>query len=397
MKNFNLAERLAQQQAVQLYRSSVCLESSQGVQIRIQGREYLSFASNDYLGLANHPEVVAALQEGAARWGVGGGSAPLVSGHLQPHQELENALASWTGRERALLFSSGYQANLAVISALLGTGDTLLHDRLNHASLLDAGRLSGARFSRYLHNDMDSLTNRLNRTRGNRLIATDGVFSMDGDLAPLPEICSLAQQHDAWVMVDDAHGIGVLGETGAGSLEHFGLTSKQIPVLMGTLGKALGTSGAFIAGSHELIESLIQFARPYIYSTSSSPALAYATLTSLRIAQEDTERRQHLQQLIRLFRQGAQSLGIQLMPSLTAIQPILVGDSDTAMQLARQLQEQGIWITAIRPPTVPIGSARLRITLSAAHDSAHIERLLETLAHILPSEHAQHTNGYDHD
>lgn len=386
MKNFNLAERLAQQQAAQLYRRTVCLESPQGAQIRIQGREYLSFASNDYLGLANHPEVVTALQEGAARWGVGGGAAHLVTGHLLPHQQLEEALAHWTGRERALLFSSGYQANLAVISTLLGTGDTLLHDRLNHASLLDAGRLSGARFSRYLHNDMDSLSTRLNRTRSNTLIATDGVFSMDGDLAPLPEICSLAQQHDAWVMVDDAHGIGVLGETGAGTVEHFGLTSQQVPVLMGTLGKALGTSGAFIAGSHELIESLIQFARPYIYSTSSSPALAYATLTSLRIAQEDTERRQHLQQLIALFRQGAQALGLQLMPSTTAIQPLLIGDSAQAMQLARQLQEHGLWITAIRPPTVPNGSARLRITLSAAHSTAQIEGLLEILANILPRE-----------
>ncbi len=349
MKSLNLKERLAQQQAAQLYRRPVCLESPQGVQIRIQGREYLSFASNDYLGLANHPDVVAALQQGAATWGVGGGAAHLVTGHLLPHQQLEEALAHWTGRERALLFSSGYQANLAVISALLGSGDTLLHDRLNHASLLDAGRLSGARFSRYLHNDMDSLNTRLNRARGNTLIATDGVFSMDGDLAPLPDICRLAQQQDAWVMVDDAHGIGVLGKTGAGTLEHFNLSSQEVPVLMGTLGKALGTSGAFIAGSHELIESLIQFARPYIYSTSSSPALACATLAS-------------------------------------AIQPILIGDSAQAMRLAQQLQEHDLWITAIRPPTVPNGSARLRITLSAAHSTAHIERLLETLANILPKE-----------
>lgn len=386
MKNFNLAKRLAQQQAAQLYRRPVCLESPQGAQIRIQGREYLSFASNDYLGLANHPDVVAALQQGAATWGVGGGAAHLVTGHLLPHQQLEEALAHWTGRERALLFSSGYQANLAVISALLGSGDTLLHDRLNHASLLDAGRLSGARFSRYLHNDMDSLSTRLSRARGNTLIATDGVFSMDGDLAPLPDICRLAQQQDAWVMVDDAHGLGVLGKTGAGSLELFNLSSQEVPVLMGTLGKALGTSGAFIAGSHELIEALIQFARPYIYSTSSSPALACATLESLRIVQKEHWRRQHLQQLIALFRQGAQTLGLQLMPSTTAIQPILIGDSAQAMRLAQQLQEHGLWITAIRPPTVPKGSARLRITLSAAHSTAHIERLLETLANILPRE-----------
>lgn len=383
MPPFNLAERLAQQRAAQLYRHPVCLDSPQGAHIRIEGRDYVSFASNDYLGMANHPAVVAALQEGAARWGVGGGAAHLVTGHLHPHQALEQALAEWTGRERALLFSSGYQANLAVISALLSKGDSLLHDRLNHASLLDAGRLSGARFARYLHNDMASLASRLQRARGNTLIATDGVFSMDGDLAPVPQICHLAQQHQAWVMVDDAHGLGVLGETGAGTLEHFSLNNQQVAVLMGTLGKALGTSGAFIAGSHELIETLIQFARPYIYSTSSSPALACASLASLRIVQADTERRQHLQQLIRQFREGADSLGLQLQPSATAIQPILLGDSGLAVQLAQQLQQRGLWVTAIRPPTVPVGTARLRITLSAAHRPADIERLLAALTQVL--------------
>lgn len=383
MHDFGLAERLAQQQAAQLYRRTVRLDSPQGTSIRLHNRHYLSFASNDYLGLANHPSVIAALQEGAATWGVGSGAAHLVTGHLQPHQQLEEALAQWTGRERALLFSSGYQANLAVISALLSRSDTLLQDRLNHASLLDAGLLSGARFWRYQHNDMHSLKSRLARARGNTLIATDGVFSMDGDLALLPEICLQAQQLGAWVMVDDAHGLGVLGNTGAGTLEHFNLNCEQIPVLMGTLGKALGTSGAFIAGSDELIQALMQFARPYIYSTSTSPAIACASLASLRIVQEESWRREHLQQLITYFRQGAQALGLELMPSSTAIQPLLIGDSAQAMQLAQQLQQRGIWITAIRPPTVPKDSARLRITLSAAHTKVHIEQLLDALAQVL--------------
>lgn len=382
--SFNLAARLAEQRAAGLYRSPVCVDSSQGAVIRIQDRDYLSFASNDYLGLASHPEVIAAMQQGAARWGAGGGASPLVTGCMSPHRQLEQSLAEWTGRERALLFGSGYQANLAVLSALLGTQDTLLHDRLNHASLLDGGRLSGARFSRYLHNDMHSLAQRLARARGNILIATDGVFSMDGDLASLPEICRLASRHTAWTMVDDAHGLGTLGATGAGTLEHFGLGQEQVPVLMGTLGKALGTSGAFVAGSHELIESLIQFARPYIYSTSSPPAVAHATLTSLRLVQEEGWRREHLQQLIGQFRRAAAGMGWQLMPSTTAIQPVVVGDSQQAVGLARQLRELGIWITAIRPPTVPHGSARLRITLSAAHSSQQLDQLLDALYRLRP-------------
>lgn len=379
---FDLAARLDAQQQAQRYRRHVCVQSPQGPLLQIDGREYLAFASNDYLGLASHPQVVEALQQGATRWGVGGGSAHLVTGHMQPHEELAQTLADWTGREAALLFGSGYQANLAVLTALLQSGDHLLHDRLNHASLLDGGRLSGARFQRYLHNDMVSLAAHLARCQGDTLIATDGVFSMDGDLAALPDICTLAGQHDAWVMVDDAHGLGVLGATGAGTLEHFGLDAQQVPVLMGTLGKALGTSGAFVAGSRELIDSLIQFARPYIYTTSSSPAVACATLASVRLAREDTERRQHLQALIRLFRHEAGLLGLPLMDSPTAIQPLLVGDSGRALAMSQRLRERGIWVTAIRPPTVPEGGARLRITLTAAHSPQQVEQLLAALAHI---------------
>lgn len=379
---FDLLARLAAQQQAQRYRRHVCVHSPQGPLLQIDGQEYLAFASNDYLGLASHPLVIEALQQGAQRWGVGGGSAHLVTGHMQPHDALAQALAEWTGREAALLFGSGYQANLAVLTTLLHSGDHLLHDRLNHASLLDGGRLSGARFQRYLHNDMQSLARHLARCRGDTLIATDGVFSMDGDLASLPQICQLAAAHGAWVMVDDAHGIGVLGDSGAGTLEHFGLDAQQVPVLMGTLGKALGTSGAFVAGSQTLIDSLIQFARPYIYTTSSSPALACATLASVRLAREDTARRTHLQALIRLFRAEAALLGLPLVDSPTAIQPLLVGDSGQAMAMAGRLRQRGIWVTAIRPPTVPEGSARLRITLTAGHSRSQVEQLLEALQQV---------------
>lgn len=376
---FDLTARLVAQQQAQRYRRHVCVQSPQGPLLQIDGREYLAFSSNDYLGLASHPLVIEALQQGAQRWGVGGGSAHLVTGHMQPHEELAQMLAEWTGREAALLFGSGYQANLAALTALLQSGDYLLHDRLNHASLLDGGCLSNARFQRYLHNDMTSLAGHLTRCNGDTLIATDGVFSMDGDVARLPEICQLAQQHAAWVMVDDAHGMGVLGATGAGVLEHFGLDQQQVPVLMGTLGKALGTSGAFIAGSRELIETLIQFARPYIYTTSSSPALACATLASIQLAREDSERRVHLHRLIALFRREAALLGLPLANSPTAIQPLLIGDSTQALAVSQRLRERGIWVTAIRPPTVPEGSARLRITLTAAHTAAQVEQLLAAL------------------
>lgn len=378
--SFNLAARLAARHTYNLYRQRPLLQSPQGPLVQVGGTEYLAFSSNDYLGLANHPEVVDALQQGAARWGVGGGSSHLVMGHSEPHHQLEQALAEFTGRERVLLMSSGYMANLAVITALVGQGDTVLHDRLNHASLLDGGLLSGARFSRYLHNDLDSLNQRFQRAQGNTLLVTDGVFSMDGDLAHLPELAAQAKANDAWLMVDDAHGFGVLGNTGGGLVEHYGLSAKDVPVLVGTLGKSFGTSGAFVAGSEELIETLIQFARPYIYTTSSPPAVACATLASLHLLQTEHWRREHLQQLIAQFRQGAQALGLNLMDSPTPIQPIIIGDSGQAMAMSAQLREQGILVGAIRPPTVPAGSARLRITLTAAHSAEQVQQLLDALA-----------------
>lgn len=383
--SFDLASRLAARRAEHLYRHRPLLESPQGPEVVVDGTPLLAFCSNDYLGLASHPEVIRALQQGAEKWGVGGGASHLVIGHSTPHHELEEALAEFTGRPRALLFSTGYMANLAAVTALVGQGDTVLEDRLNHASLLDAGLLSGARFSRYLHNDPASLAGRLGKAEGNTLVVSDGVFSMDGDLADLPALCAQAKRKGAWVMVDDAHGFGPLGAHGGGIVEHYGLGLDEVPVLVGTLGKAFGTAGAFVAGSEELIETLIQFARPYIYTTSQPPAVACATLRSLQLLRTEDWRREHLNHLIARFRRGAAEIGLTLMDSPTPIQPILIGDSGRALRLSAQLKARGILVGAIRPPTVPAGSARLRVTFSAAHSEAQLERLLETLAECWPT------------
>lgn len=390
---FDLSARLAERRAANLYRQRPLLESPQGPLVQVDGRQLLAFCSNDYLGLANHPQVIEAWRAGAEKWGVGGGASHLVIGHSTPHHQLEEALAEFTGRPRALLFSTGYMANLGAVTALVGQGDSVLEDRLNHASLLDAGLLSGARFSRYLHNDGVSLANRLRKVIGNTLIVTDGVFSMDGDLADLPSLCAEARRANAWVMVDDAHGFGPLGATGGGIVEHFGLGLDDVQVLVGTLGKAFGTAGAFVAGSDDLIEALVQFARPYIYTTSQPPALACATLQSLELLRSEHWRREHLNALIKRFREGAQAIGLELMDSATPIQPILIGDSGRAMQLSQMLRERGLLVTAIRPPTVPAGSARLRVTLSAAHSLEQLELLLEALAEcwpLLTGETAEH-------
>lgn len=382
--SFDLATRLAERRTANLYRQRPLLESPQGPLVQVDGRQLLAFCSNDYLGLANHPQVIEAWRAGAQKWGVGGGASHLVIGHSTPHHQLEEALAEFTGRPRALLFSTGYMANLGAVTALVGQGDSVLEDRLNHASLLDAGLLSGARFSRYLHNDAVSLANRLRKVTGNTLIVTDGVFSMDGDLADLPSLCAEARRANAWVMVDDAHGFGPLGATGGGIVEHFGLGTDDVQVLVGTLGKAFGTAGAFVAGSEALIETLVQFARPYIYTTSQPPALACATLKSLELLRREHWRREHLNTLIKRFREGAQAIGLELMNSATPIQPILIGDSGRALQLSQLLRERGLLVTAIRPPTVPAGSARLRVTLSAAHSLEQLELLLEALAECWP-------------
>lgn len=382
--SFDLSARLASRRADNLYRQRPLLQSPQGPEVVVDGTPLLAFCNNDYLGLANHPDIIAAWQAGADKWGVGGGSSHLVIGHSGPHHQLEEALAELTGRPRALLFSNGYMANLGAVTALVGQGDTVLEDRLNHASLLDAGLLSGARFSRYLHNDAESLSSRLEKAVGDTLVVTDGVFSMDGDIADLPTLARTAKAKGAWLMVDDAHGFGPLGAYGGGIVEHFGLGMDEVPVLIGTLGKAFGTSGAFVAGSDELIETLIQFARPYIYTTSQPPALACATLKSLELLRTEHWRREHLARLIAQFRAGAEQIGLTLMDSFTPIQPILIGDAGQAVRLSQMLREHGLLVTAIRPPTVPAGSARLRVTLSAAHSEAQVQLLLEALAQCYP-------------
>ncbi|RTE65091.1 8-amino-7-oxononanoate synthase [Amphritea opalescens] len=379
-----LHAELQARKAQSLYRQRRILQSPQSPEVIVEGRACLAFCSNDYLGLANHPEIIAALKQGADRYGVGGGASHLVNGHSQAHHALEEELADFSGRPRALLFSTGYMANMGTITALLDKRDGVFQDRLNHASLLDGGLLSGARFQRFLHNDADNLNTRLQRSDARRkLVVCDGVFSMDGDLSELPALSATAAQHQAWMMVDDAHGLGCIGSQGRGTVDHFGLGHEQVQVLVGTLGKAFGTSGAFVAGSEELIETLIQHARTYIYTTSMSPAVASATRASLKLVQQDEWRREKLNDLIERFRRGCEQLGLPLMASATPIQPIMVGSAGRAMAISAALEAKGIYIGAIRPPTVPEGSARLRVTLSAMHTDAQLDRLLATLEDVM--------------
>ncbi|WP_292751785.1 8-amino-7-oxononanoate synthase [Methylophaga sp. UBA4204] len=379
-----LQQTLTDRKAAGLYRRTRLRDGEQGVEVVLDGRKMLSFSSNDYLGLAAHPALKKAFIDSLEQEGVGSGAAHLLTGHSRYHHQLEEALAEFTGQQRVLLFSTGYMANMGAITALVGQGDGVFEDRLNHASLLDAGLLSGARFQRFLHNDLTNLQSRLEKTEAARkLIVVDGVFSMDGDCAPLPELAALAQKNNAWLMVDDAHGFGCLGKTGAGCGEHFGLNQEQLPILMGTLGKAAGSFGAFIAGSETLIETLIQFARPYIYTTAMPPAVAAATRASLRLIQTEQWRREHLNTLIAHFRAGVQALNLQLMDSFSPIQPIVIGDEARALSISQKLAERGILIIAIRPPTVPVGSSRLRITFSAQHTIEQVDQLLLALADIM--------------
>ncbi|MDQ7091183.1 MAG: 8-amino-7-oxononanoate synthase [Methylococcales bacterium] len=380
MKGFALENELERLKQQGLYRSRRVIDSPQDVSIRIDGRPVLNFCSNDYLGLARHPQVISAFQQAANHYGIGSGSAHLICGHSVAHHTLEEELATFTKRDRALLFSTGYMANLGVLSALLGRGDDVFEDKLNHASLLDGGLFSGATFKRYLHADVDSLQKKLNRsTAAKKILVTDGVFSMDGDLAPLVDLASLAKKNEAALMVDDAHGLGVLGQTGGGLVEQCELTQTDVPILMGTFGKAFGTSGAFVAGSEALIETLIQKSRPYIYTTALPAAIAAATSTSLNLLINDSWRREKLQALIMQFKQGANQLGLRLMNSNSAIQPILVGDAQKAVAISQHLLDLGILVTAIRPPTVAKGQARLRVTFSANHQKKNVTSLLNAL------------------
>ena len=375
-----LSAALAQRQAEGLYRSRLTLAGGAGVRRRLGAGEVLDFCSNDYLGLASDPRLVEALQAGAARWGAGAGASHLLGGHTAAHEQAEAALAAWTGRPRALLFSTGFMANLGIAAALAGPRRPVFEDRLNHASLLDAAFAARARLRRYRHADAGHLAHLLDRHGGPALVMTDAVFSMDGDRAPLRELATVCAGRDAWLMADDAHGIGVLGAQGAGSVAAAGLDSDALPVLMGTLGKALGVFGAFVAGSAALIETLVQHARSYIYTTALPPALACAVTQAVGIARAEDWRRERLQALVARFRAGAAGLGLPLADSATPIQPLLAGSSARALAWSEQLRAAGILVPAVRPPTVPAGQARLRITLSAAHGDDDLQRLLDALA-----------------
>ena len=378
MRDF--AHEIEQRKQAGLYRTRRLVSGPQQPELIADGKPLLSFCSNDYLGLANHPRNIDALTNALPETGLGGAASHLVCGHHQSHHQLEQRLAAFTRRSAALFFSTGYMANLGVISALAGRGDTIFSDRLNHASIIDGCILSRARVRRYGHGDVVALEAMLAETSGHKLVVTDGVFSMDGDVAPLKDLARVCKAHDALLVVDDAHGIGVLGPQGRGSVLAAGLSEDEVPVLIGTLGKAVGTSGAFVAGPAVLMDYLVQKARTYIYTTAMPPALAAATCASLDLIEVDDRRRQHLDELIVRFRAGAEQLGYQLMPSQSPIQPILVGGNQEALALSQALEHQGVLVTAIRPPTVPEGQARLRVTLSAAHSVDQVDRLLSALA-----------------
>jgi 8-amino-7-oxononanoate synthase len=352
----------------------------------VEGQRLINFCGNDYLGLARHPALAAAMSEAAQRYGCGSGASHLVTGHGIEHERLEEELAAFTGRERALLFSTGYMANLAALASLAERGDLVLLDRLSHASLIDAGLLSGARFKRYGHGDVNAVRAalaRLNESASpSAVIATDGVFSMDGDLAPLPALVEAADSHDAWLIVDDAHGLGVIGATGRGTLEHFQLDASSVPVLVGTLGKAFGSFGAFIAGTTDLIEWLLQKARTYIYTTALPQPVAAATRASLRLVQRESWRREKVLALTQRFRAAALQMDIPLLESITPIQPVVIGSAEHAVEASRKLFVAGFWVAAIRPPTVPAGTARLRVTFSAGHTESQVDALVEALGRI---------------
>ena len=352
------------------------------------GRRLVDFSSNDYLGLARHPALAAAMSACAAVSGAGSGASHLVTGHGHEHARLEEELAAFTGRERALLFSTGYMANLAVIAALAGRSERVLLDRLCHASLIDGARLSGATLVRYAHADAGEAARLLAADPGHTvMVVTDGVFSMDGDLAPLPQLARAARAADAWLLVDDAHGVGVVGASGGGVLEHFGLGCAEVPILIGTLGKAFGSFGAFVAGAAELIELLIQKARGYIYTTALPQPVAAATRAALALARDEGWRRERVRSLTARFRRQAAAAGVRLGESLTPIQPVVLGSAAAALEAQRELAEAGFLVIAIRPPTVPAGRARLRITLSATHTEAQIDELAACVAAV--SERAQ--------
>jgi len=385
MPRIDLRARIANQRQQRIaagrLRTRSCVSRRDGARIEVGGRWHLDFASNDYLGLAQHPEVTAALGEAALSHGVGGRASHLVNGHHALHEALEREIADWLQVPAALLFGSGYLANLAVLQSLLGAGDLCIQDRLNHASLIDGARLAGCELRRYPHADAAGARRQLNAApAGAAVLASDGVFSMDGDIAPLPALAAVARDEHALFYVDDAHGIGVVGADGRGSVAAAGLTCADVPLQLVTLGKALGGYGAIIAGEAALVQHLAETARPSIYTTALPPALAAATRVAVRLARNGDKRREHLQELIEHFTARADAEGLQRLPSPTPIQPILIGGNTQTMRIAARLLEAGFQVGAIRPPTVPEGRARLRITLSALHSKAQIDALLDALA-----------------
>ena len=382
----DLASHLDDLRRRDMYRVRRSLEGPQGREVLVDSRPLLNFCSNDYLGLAGDSRIAEAFKRGIDQWGTGSGASHLICGHTAAHEELEEALAEFIGRPRALLFGSGYAANVGVINALLSVGDFVFEDRLNHASLLDGGWISRATFSWFEHRDTTDLDAKLAAVRHQptrKLIVSDGTFSMDGDPCRLDDLVALAKRHGAWTMIDDAHGMGVHGANGVGLVDPERYSTADVPVLVGTLGKAFGTAGAFVAGDESLVEFLIQRSRNYIFTTAMPSALAVATLESLAIADAEPERREHLAALIARFQDGTRDLGLKLMPSTSPIQPVIVGDPARTLALSRALEERGFLIGAIRPPTVPEGTSRLRVTLTAAHQASDVDRLLEALNELL--------------
>ncbi|HEH9413431.1 TPA: 8-amino-7-oxononanoate synthase [Aeromonas salmonicida] len=374
---FALGAALTERELAALLRRRTATDGSVGGRLQVAGRDYLNFSANDYLGLADHSAIKAAFKEGIDCYGTGSGASPLVTGYSRAHQQLEETLADWLGVEAVLLFNCGFSANQAVLKALLGKEHLLWQDRLNHASLQEMGSQLPCKMKRFGHNDMTALARQLEPNRG--LIVSEGVFSMDGDQGPWPELARLAAQSGNWLMIDDAHGLGVLGPEGRGTLAAQGVAPASVHIQMGTFGKALGVAGAFVGGSRELVDYLVNFARHYVYSTHMPAAQACAVSKSIALVRAADESRAHLACLITRFRQGTAALGWQLGASDTPIQPLLVGESSAALQLAARLRDRGVWVSAIRPPTVPAGTARLRITLSAAHSEQDVDRLLYAL------------------
>lgn len=378
----DLAEQLAVREQAGLLRRRQVFSGPQDIHQTTADQRYLSFCSNDYLGLANHPDLIQAAQDGAQQYGVGAGASHLINGHSLAHHTLEAALAEFVHYPAALLFSTGYMANMGVITALVGRDDAIFADKLNHASLNDAALLSRAKFVRYPHADLTVLGQQLASSGARRkLVVSDAVFSMDGDIAPVNALLALCKQYDAMLLLDDAHGFGVLGQDGRGILTTLddaeSITSHVI--YMATLGKAAGVFGAFVAAHEDIIETLVQNARSYIYTTATPPLLSHTLLTSLQLMQQETWRRNRLAELIHALKQGLKATRWQLLPSETPIQPLMIGDSVEAVRISQALREQGILVPAIRPPTVPQGSARLRISLSAAHEVADVAQLTAAL------------------